>query len=184
MPYDELCDRRWSSLKPACADFSVIPLVFVNAVELPSEIPCSRMTSLRLICRPSLITASVPRKLPSVVDLLWRLVRCFSSTFMFPFSKALHHTHTCFCDTTRVPHTPTNWRRIFTGTTPFTRKNRITQRSWTFHDVCSRPVIFKLIARRYDTLLENTDLHVPPTWLNLLSNDAIWRERCCYLIVF
>jgi hypothetical protein len=89
----------------------------------------------RLNLSAFLIRTSAPHTLSSVVDILGSLFRCLSSIFMFQFSKALQQTHNCSRDTTRAPYTSTNWRWIFTGTTPFTRKNLITQRTWTFDDV-------------------------------------------------
>jgi len=38
----------------------------------------------------------------------------------------------------------------------FLTQNRITLRNCTFDDVSSSPAIFELIARRYDTLSDNT----------------------------
>ena len=68
----------------------------------------------------------------------WRTGCSRSSNSVSPLSKALRHDH--------------KGRRIRTNATPFTCKNQLILCTSTFNHVCSRPAIFNLIIRRYNTL--------------------------------
>ena len=172
-----------------CTHFSVIHIFLTMLCALPSEMPSCR-SYVSLLRLPRLIRAFSRYTFSSVGDILevsdlpiiWNIIAAdIESCAQYPREFLLSH----------LPHTslPTGYCIISTGSTPCTRRNRITLRNSIFYHVFNRTGVSKpkVLAMRHaygdlSLLYDHTDhLRVPCTWWNSRSHDAISRDTCCYL---
>jgi len=109
------------------------------------ETPSPQAMPVSLMNMSSLIRLSARHTLPFAVNVLGSHDR-WLSTPVLASDEAMHHLprHTCLVHLRQLATYP--HRRD-----TFKLQNRITMRTSTF-DVSSRPAIFKLIERRYDTI--------------------------------